>query len=352
MKKRDRDAKLKVAVVGASGYAGLELLRILAGHPSARVVLATSDSLAGKKARDVFPHLAPLPELTFRPHGAAAEFGAADVFFTALPHGESFPLIEPLLRSARVIDLSADYRLKNPADYEKWYGFRHPLPALLERSVYGLTEMNRDAVRKAALVANPGCYPTGALLAIAPLANLKGLKTAEFIVDAKSGYTGAGRKREERLLLAEARNEFTAYRVTRHQHCAELLQEAARIFGRRTRIAFTPHLAPVSRGILSTVYARVRKPDEDHAREAFAAFYRGEPFVRVCARGEVPGVRDVAGTNVCSIGVFADADNSLLKIITAIDNLGKGAAGQAVHNMNLMFGLDETAGLNLPGFVP
>ncbi|MEW6200983.1 MAG: N-acetyl-gamma-glutamyl-phosphate reductase [bacterium] len=344
--------KIRCAVVGASGYVGLELLRLLGQHPRTEVVLATSNTHRGKAVAEVFPHLPLKTSLRFTPHDDAADFNAADVFLLSLPHGNSFNIIESLLATAKVIDLSADYRLKNPADYEKWYGFTHPKPHLLKKAVYGLTELNRRAVRGAALVANPGCYPTGMLLAAAPLAKLAGIKPDQIIIDAKSGYSGAGRVLAEKYLFTEASGEFTAYSVVGHRHCPEMLQETSRIFGKAVKIVFTPHLIPVSRGILSTLYAKTKVIKEEELRKAYIKFYRGEPFVRISPAGETPGIREVSGTNMCTIGLFADTENSVIKVITAIDNLCKGAAGQAVQNMNLMFGMEETAGLEAAPLVP
>ena len=351
MKTKGHKLPIRCAVVGASGYAGVELLRLLAQHPYAKVVLATSNTHRGKAVAEVFPHIPLKSSLRFIPHEEAAGFHGADVFFMSLPHGNSFTIIETLLAAAKVIDLSADYRLKNPADYEKWYGFRHPHPNLLKKAVYGLTELNRRALRGASLVANPGCYPTGMLLAVAPLAKA-GITPDEIIIDAKSGYSVAGRVLAEKYLFTETWNEFTAYNVVHHRHCSEMLQETSTLFGRDMKIIFTPHLIPVSRGILSTIYVKAKKTNEKKLRETYNKFYNNEPFVRICETGGSPGIRQVAGTNLCTIGIFADTENSMIKIITAIDNLCKGAAGQAVQNMNLMFGIDETVGLEAIPLVP
>ena len=354
---KKRKLPIRCAIVGASGYVGLELLRLLGQHPRAEVVLATSNTHRGKPVADIFTHLPLKTSLRFIPHDDAADFTAADVFFLSLPHGNSFYIIESLLASAKVIDLSADYRLKNPADYEKWYGFTHPKPHLLKKAVYGLTELNRRAVRRATLVANPGCYPTGMLLAVAPLAKMAGIKPDHIIIDAKSGYSGAGRILAEKYLLTEVWGEFTAYNVVGHRHCAEMLQETSNLFGNAVKIIFTPHLIPVSRGILSTIYvkagAKLIEPLQfERLQKIYKKFYRSEPFVRICTAGETPGIRQVSGTNICTIGLFMDTENSVIKIVSAIDNLCKGAAGQAVQNMNLMFGIEETAGLDKTALVP
>ena len=336
--------KIRCAVLGASGYAGMELVRILSAHPKAELAAATSDSYAGKPVRVVFPW-APAPDtLKFVPHNRP---GAADVFFTAMPHGKAHPHVKRLLKKGRVVDISADFRLNDPADYDKWYGYTHPWPAMLERAVYGLPEVYTKQIRGADLVANPGCYPTSVLLGLLPLAPLADRLGRRIIVDAKSCYSGAGRSPRPNLLMAEAAGEFTAYKVTGHQHTGEMIQEAAAIFGSPVGLSFTPHLIPASRGILSTIYVPVEKDvSEKQLRQAYEAAADRHPFVRVCAPGLSPSIKQVAGTNMCLVNAFLDRDNALIKVVTAIDNLIKGAAGQAVQNMNIMFGLRQTTGLN------
>jgi len=351
--KTARKKAVRCAVVGASGYAGLETVRILTGHPRAEVVFASSNTNAGKSVLEVFPYLDVSPGFCFSRHEDAASFRGADVFFLALPHGKSYDLIEPLLKGAKVVDISADYRLSDPAGYERWYDYEHPLPDLLEEAVYGLTELYRKEVKKARLVANPGCYPTSVALALHPLAGAKEHVRGPIIIDSKSGYSGAGRSLKPHLLFSEAAGEFVPYSVTGHRHTSEMVQEARRALGWSVPLTFTPHLLPVSRGILSTIYVPLQgEINLEKLREIYAKFYAGEKFVKLTAPDKMPSVKKVRGTNLCLINLFIDPDTQVLKIVSAIDNLVKGAAGQAVQNMNLMFGLPEDSGLEVRPLVP
>jgi N-acetyl-gamma-glutamyl-phosphate reductase len=345
---------VRCAILGASGYSGMELVRLLALHPHAEIVAATSNTYAGKSVRDVFPW-SPAPDsLKFVPHEKGADARNIDVFFTAFPHGKCFPHIAKPLKKGRIIDISADFRLRDKSGYVKWYDYEHPMPELLGKAVYGMPEVYRKKIRTAKLVANPGCYPTSVLLGLLPLAALGGAISADrIIVDAKSGYSGAGRSLKPHLLFTEGTNEFTAYKVTRHSHIGEMQQEATAALGRDARISFTPHLLPVARGILSTIYVPVEGDvSEKQLREIYGKRYASEPFVRLAAPGKSPSTKQVTGTNLCLINVFHDEDNRLIKIISAIDNLVKGAAGQAIQNMNIMFGLPETEGLPVVPLVP
>lgn len=335
-----------VAVLGATGYAGIELLRILALHPDVELAFLSSEQYRGKRASDVYPSLRGVVDAPLVDPSTVADAGCA-IAFTALPHGAAAPHVRALLAAGtRVIDISADFRLRDPAVHARWYG-EHPAPELLRESVYGLPELGRDAIRGARLVANPGCYPTGALLGLAPLARA-GLVRSSVIVDAKSGTTGAGRSAKVEQLFAEVNENFRPYAVGTHRHQPEIEQELRLAGG--AGIVFVPHLLPVSRGILSTMYVSVPegRPDLD---AIFGDAYANEPFI-VLRGGEPPELREVRGTNRASIAWFWDEAARQVVVVTAIDNLGKGAAGQAVQNMNLLLGLPETTALQVPALVP
>ncbi|MCW5893873.1 MAG: N-acetyl-gamma-glutamyl-phosphate reductase [bacterium] len=341
------DRRVPVAVLGATGYAGVELLRILARHPHVALAFLSSEQYRGKRASDVYPFLRGVVDAPLADPSTVAGAGCA-IGFTALPHGAAAPHVRALLGAGgRVIDVSADFRLRDPAVHTRWYG-DHPAPDLLREAVYGLPELGRDAIRGARLVANPGCYPTGALLGLAPLARA-GLVRGPVIVDSKSGTTGAGRSAKVEQLFAEVNENFRPYAVGRHRHQPEIEQEL-RVAGGAGGIVFVPHLLPVNRGILSTMYVAMPdgRPDLD---AIFGDAYSDEPFV-VLRGSEPPELREVRGTNRASIGWFWDEAARQAIVVTAIDNLGKGAAGQAVQNMNLLLDLPETTALETPALVP
>lgn len=345
--------KIKCAVVGASGYAGLEVMRLISGHESAEVVFATSNTYSGKTVKSVFPSSPVNDSLTFTPHEDAASFDGADVFFLALPHGKSYDIAPAILEKAKIVDISADFRLCDASAYDKWYGYTHPLPDVLSSAVYGLTEIYRDKVRDARLVANPGCYPTSVGLALHGLNDFAGSIEGTIIIDSKSGYSGAGRTLKPHLLFSEGFGEFVPYAVTGHRHTSEMIQESAAALGKKLPVTFTPHLIPVSRGIVSVIYLPIKeKIEEKDARAALAEKYKNERFVVVAAGGDVPSVKKVAGTNLCMLNVFVDNEAGIMKAVSSIDNLVKGAAGQAVQNMNLMFGVEESAGLTMTPALP
>lgn len=343
---------IDVAVVGASGYAGAELLRLLAGHPGARVEFLGAHDTAGRAVGEVFPHLHPFATRTFQ---ALEELDAASVpaAFTALPAGASSAIVPAMIElGARVIDLGGDFRLPEGA-YPHWYGFEHQAPAWLDRAVYGLTELAREQVAAADLVANPGCYPTPVCLGLAPLLAGRLLEPGVIVVDGKSGITGAGKKPTAQSHFASLDGSVQAYRVGRHQHTPEMETALARLTGVETTITFVPHLVPTVRGILATTYARpVPGATAETLRAALSAAYEGEPFVRVMAAGEIPDPKRLTGTNVCELAVEVDDHAGTAIVIGAIDNLGKGAAGQAVQNFNAMFGFDETTALSTVGVYP
>lgn len=344
--------KIKIAVLGASGYTGAELVRLLARHPAADIAVLTADRKAGKTMGEVFPHLAgiDLPGLVTIED---AKLDTVDVVFCGLPHGTTQDVIAALPERLKVIDLSADFRLHDVATYAQWYGHAHKAPALQKSAVYGLTELYRKQVTKARLVANPGCYPTSAQLPLVPLIENRLIETDAIIVDAKSGVSGAGRTAKENILFCEAGEGFSAYGIAQHRHAPEIEQGLSEAAGKPIVVAFTPHLVPMSRGILATIYVQLHgKNTADDLRGALEHRYKGEPFVRVLAKGQAPSTAHVRGSNSCLMGVFADRLPGRAIIVSAIDNLVKGASGQAIQNMNAMYGLPETTGLEQHALFP
>ena len=349
--------KAKIGVLGASGYTGSELVRMLLRHPRAEVVLLTAERSAGKAMRDVFPQFSPfqLPDLVAIEGIDWAEAGL-DVAFCALPHATTQKVIKELLaraRTTKVVDLSADFRLADTMAYAKWYGHEHHAPELQQEAVYGLTEIHRRDIKKARLVANPGCYTTCAQLPLIPLIRNKAIELDEIVIDAKSGMTGAGRAAREAMLFSEVSEGFNAYGVGHHRHMAELDQEFSLAAGREVTVTFTPHLVPMNRGIFSTIYVRGRRgrtAEEIHA--LLLKFYMKEPFVHVLPFGEMPQTRHVRGSNMTFIGVAKDRIPGRAIVISALDNLVKGASGQAIQNMNLIMGWPETLGLEQVALFP
>jgi N-acetyl-gamma-glutamyl-phosphate reductase len=341
--------KIAAAVVGASGYTGGELVRLLVGHPAVRIAWLTADRKAGGRIGEVFPHLA----ATAADHGLpglvsvdAVDWSGVDVAFLGLPHGAGHATAAKIPGRVRIVDLSADFRFADPATYASWYGLAHAQPELQATAVYGLTELARDTVRGARLVACPGCYPTSSLLPLVPLVEARLIDADDIIIDAKSGVSGAGRAAKEGSLFAEVAEGVHAYGVASHRHAPEIEQSLSWAAGRPVRVNFTPHLMPMSRGILASIYVRLGDGvTPADLRAELARRYRGEPFVRVLAEGDIPATRHVRGSNLCRIGVCADRLAGRAIILSVIDNLVKGAAGQAVQNMNVMFGLAETLGL-------
>jgi N-acetyl-gamma-glutamyl-phosphate reductase len=348
--------KATIGVLGASGYTGSELVRLLLRHPRADIRLLTADRRAGQEMRDVFPQFSPyaLPRLVSL-DGIDWAAGGLDLIFCALPHGTTQTVIKTVMAAApnsKVVDLSADFRLDVDA-YARWYDHAHQAPELQTEAVYGLSEIHRREIKKARLVANPGCYPTSAQLPLVPLLRAKAIETDEIVVDAKSGMTGAGRAAKEAMLFSEVSEGFHAYGVGHHRHMAELDQEFSKAAGREVTASFTAHLLPINRGILSTIYVRGRRgrtPEELHGLLAEA--YEKEPFVHVLPFGETPQTRHVRGSNMTFIGVAKDRVAGRAIIISALDNLVKGASGQAVQNMNLMLGFNETLGLDQVALFP
>jgi N-acetyl-gamma-glutamyl-phosphate reductase len=339
---------IRVGIVGGTGYTGAELLRLLARHPQATPAVITSRSEAGLPVAEMFPHLRGRLDLCFSEPdtGALAE---CDLVFFATPNGTAMKSVPELLeRGTRVIDLAADFRLKDPALWERWYGMPHQCPDLLAETVYGLPEVNRDAIRSARLIANPGCYPTAVTLGFLPLLERRAIDPSWLIADAKSGVSGAGRKAETSLLMAEVGESFKAYSVSGHRHLPEITQNLQTFAGIEVGLTFVPHLVPMIRGIEATLYARLTDDDLDLAA-LYQSRYADEPFVDFMTSGS-PDTRSVRGSNDCRIAVARQGD--IVIVQSVIDNLVKGAAGQAVQNMNLMFGFDETLGLEALAMLP
>jgi N-acetyl-gamma-glutamyl-phosphate reductase len=342
--------KTKVAVVGASGYTGEELVRILLAHPNVDLVAATSRQLAGKSLAEVFPRFAHQKKATALKFAAtdAKQVGRdADLVFLALPHGLAAEFAVPLLSAgARVLDLSADFRIKDAAVYKEFYGHGHPAPDLLTRSVYGLPEIYRDQIRDAQLVACPGCYPTSILIPLRPLIRRKAIDRKRILAASMSGVTGAGRKVEADYLFSECNESVRPYGVPKHRHLSEIEQELSTLGGEQITIQFTPHLVPVNRGIVTTIYADIAANvvNLDPA-VMFGGAYSDEPFVRLLGEQRLPDTKHVVGTNFIDIAWKVDKRTQRIVVMSAIDNIVKGASGQAVQCMNVMLGLPETAGL-------
>src|SRR5262245_380888 len=339
--------RVPVAVLGATGYAGVELLRLLARHPAVELTFLSSEQYRGKRASEVYPFLSGAVDL---PLAAPDDWRGSDseLVFSALPHGASAPLVRAVIADGRrALDISADFRLRDPAVYARWYG-EHAAPELLDEAVYGLPEIHREELRHARLVAVPGCYPTGALLGLVPLARA-GLLREPVVIDAKSGTTGAGRSARVEQLFAEVNENFRPYAIGTHRHRPEIDQELSRA-GASAASIFVPHLLPVSRGIISTMYVATGAGPA-RLEELFERAYGEEPFI-VLRGAQPPELREVRGTNRCAIGWHCDETSGRAVVVTAIDNLGKGAAGQAVQCMNLLLGLPETIGLEAPALVP
>ncbi|MEO5374385.1 MAG: N-acetyl-gamma-glutamyl-phosphate reductase [Alphaproteobacteria bacterium] len=343
---------IRVAILGASGYTGAELIRLLARHPQAEMTVLTADRRAGHDLGSVFPHLAglDLPGLVAL---EAVDYSAVDVVFCGLPHGTTQEVVAGMPSSVKVIDLSADFRFHDLHTYAEWYGHPHKAPEIQKETVYGLTELARPLIRGARVVACPGCYPTSAQLPLIPLLQAGLIAADDIIIDSKSGVSGAGRAAKEGSLYCEVAEGIHAYGIASHRHAPEIEQGLSQAAGRPVIVNFTPHLMPMSRGILSTIYVRLAEGvTAAELRTALAGRYAGEPFVRVLPEGVVPHTRHVRGSNTCLMGVFADRMPGRAIICSVIDNLVKGASGQAVQNFNLMMGLPETTGLEQQPLFP
>jgi len=348
---------IRVAVAGASGYMGAELLRLLHVHPEVTLTGVTSDRLSGERLDSAYPHLRGLSELTFHELDPRWLAEAADVVFLALPHLESQRAV-PVLRAggAKVIDLSADYRLRNPGDYLEWYKAAHLDPDGLVHAVYGLPELHRKSIIGASLVASPGCYPVGAILATAPLVKGGLARLDGIVIDGKSGVSGAGaqsRNPDPMYLYTEANENVQAYGIGFHRHTAEMEQELSLLAGEAVRVAFTPHLVPLNRGLFTTASVPLAtRLSTAELVQVYREFYAGEPFVRVLDEGQRPTTRRVVGSNYCDLTVVADARTSRAVCVSAIDNLGKGGSANGIQNLNVMLGWNERTGLDAPPVYP
>ncbi len=343
--------KIKAGIVGGTGYTGVELLRLLAPHPAVELTVITSRGERGLRVSELFPNLRGRVDLAFvEPDDAVLK--ACDVVFFATPNGTAMNSAPALLEAGvKIIDLAADFRLRRVEDWERWYGMPHACPELLAEAVYGLPEVNRDAIRAARLVANPGCYPTAVQLGFLPLLEAGVIDRSSLIADAKSGVSGAGRKAEVGILLAEAGDNFKAYNVPAHRHLPEIRQGLTAMAGSPVDLVFVPHLTPMIRGIHATLYATLIEPDAD-LQALFEQRYASEPFVDVLPPRSHPETRGVRGANQCRLAVHRPQQGKTVVVLSVIDNLVKGAAGQAVQNMNLLFGLPETAGLDGIALLP
>ncbi len=352
--------KVKVAIAGASGYAGAELVRLAASHPHFELVAVTSEKSAGQPVAAIFPSLAGQVSLSFESLTPEALSGKAEAVFLALPHTKSLDPVAACMKTGKfIVDLSADYRLKDPAIYESWYKTPHTHTALLADAVYGLPELHRAEIAKAKLVASPGCYPTAAILQLAPLFAKSLVEPNSVVIDAKSGISGAGRSPALPYHFPEAHESLEPYKIGSHRHIPEIEQELSGLLARQSgryggtaSVAFTPHLVPMNRGILSTAYCRLTTPLAlPELRAMYQTFYKGERFVRLC-EDVVPNPRYIKGSNYCDIGVYADQRAGWVVTVAAVDNLVKGAAGQAIQAMNLMLGIPEDTGLTAPAAYP
>ena len=344
--------KIRIAVIGASGYTGADLIRLAAVHPMMEIRVLTANTHAGKKAHEVFPHFSAL-DLPPLVRNEDADWTGVDAAFCGLPHATSQEVIKALPGHLKIIDMSADFRLRNPAVYEKWYGTAHQAPELQKQAVYGLTEHYRDEIRKARLVACPGCYPTAALLMLLPLVKDALIDAGDIVIDAKSGVSGAGRSLKQNLLFTEAGEGLSPYGVASHRHAPEMEQEISKVAGRDVIVNFTPHLIPMSRGELCTSYVRLaRGAMVDDLERSLNSAYGDEPFVHLAPKGVTPATQYVRGSNNVMLAVYADRIPGRAILVSTLDNLVKGSAGQAIQNFNLIFGLPETMGLEQVALFP
>ncbi len=340
---------LKVAIIGGSGYTGGELLRLLLSHSEVEITAITSEKSAEKSVDNLFPSLRDKTGLVFEKNVPATIARKADFVFLCLPHCAAMDSAKEYLGyGKKVVDLSADFRLKDYKVYEKWYKEKHTARPLLKKAVYGLPELYREKIKNAVLVANPGCYPTSAILAIAPLLKSKRVNKIDLpiVIDAKSAVSGAGRGADIAYHFPEANESLRPYKIGTHRHIPEIEQELSQAAKKKISISFTPHLVPMNRGILSTIYIKLNASGEmllSHYKD----FYENEPFVRILNAGNIPDTKNVRGSNICEIGIVEDKRLGMIVIVSAIDNLIKGASGQAIQNMNIMMGFDEECGLNL-----
>jgi len=340
----------KIGIIGGTGYTGVELIRLLARHAEAELTVITSRGEAGRLVSEIFPSLRGVCELAFTKPDSKS-FSDCDVVFSATPNGIAMSMARELLDAGiRLIDLAADFRLKDVAVWEHWYGMQHACPELLDEAVYGLPEINREKIRTARLVANPGCYPTAVTLGWLPLVKAGLVDTSDLIADVKSGVSGAGRGANVGTLFSEAGDSFKAYGVTGHRHQPEIAQTLSQLSGQMTGLVFTPHLTPMIRGIHATLYAKLLLDQEYDLQTLYEDSYAAEPFVDVMPAGSLPETRSVRGSNLCRVALYRNEHRVI--VLSVIDNLVKGAAGQAIQNFNLMFGYAESTGLDIVPLAP
>jgi len=344
---------VKIGIAGATGYTGLELIRLLAGHPEVEFTVLTSETFQGQNIAEVFPSLNGVVDIKLRPLDDSITKDCS-VLFLALPHIAVMDKLPVYLQAdCKLIDLSADYRLKDSESYSDWYSVSHTHPELLEQAVYGLPELHRQAIQTARFIANPGCYPTSVILALAPLLKTGWVDLSSIISDSKSGVSGAGRKPSLSTHYAEVNEGISPYGLAGHRHTPEMEQELSALAGKPVRLTFSPHLVPMTRGMLSTVYINLNEPISDEKLvDHYRSFYKDEYFVRVLNPGKFASSQHVRSSNFCDIGLKVDSRNQRLIITSALDNLIKGASGQAIQNMNIMLGLDEKMGLTAPATFP
>jgi len=345
--------KTKVGIIGATGYTGVELLRLLLLHPKIEVTALTSQKYAGVPIDQAFPSLMKRLQLKCEELNVDQISKKTDFIFTAVPHKTAMETVPPFFKyGKKIVDLSADFRFKDPAVYEKWYQ-KHTSADLLQESVYGLPELHREKIRKAKIVGNPGCYPTGALIGLIPLVKNGMISYENIVIDAKSGVSGAGRDVVLGSLFCEVNEGVKVYNIFKHRHLPEIEEELGQLAKRKITVTFVPHLIPMDRGILTTLYVNLnKKMKEEEVLNVFQKNYRDEPFVRIYPKGKVPNTKDVKGSNFCDIGVVVNESDGQAVIVTAIDNLVKGASGEAVQNMNIMLGYPETMGLDVLPLFP
>lgn len=345
---------IRAGIIGATGYTGIELVRILSRHPEVRLEGLTSQSYSNQSLNIVFPSAARVTDLILEPQKAEALAGRCDIVFTALPHGVSMEVIQTVIdKGKKAVDLGADYRFEDVSTYEEWYKLEHKTPDLACRSVYGLPELHRKLIREAALIGNPGCYPTSIILGLAPLLSHKIVDPGTLIADSKSGVSGGGRGTNLAFHYPECNENFKAYNIGIHRHTPEIEQELGKLAGVTVTISFTPHLVPMTRGILSTIYASlIDAYTVEELLDIYREFYKDEYFVRIHPAGQYPQTKWVYGSNFCDIGLAVDLRTNRVIVVSAIDNLVKGASGQAVQNMNIMFGLPEKTGLDFAPVFP
>lgn len=347
-------SKIKIGIIGGTGYTGVELLRLLLVHPNADVVLITSRSESGRAVSELFPSLRGFTDLAFtKPEPSS--FNHCDVVFSATPNGIAMTHARELLnKGVKLIDLAADFRIKDVSVWSEWYGMTHACPELVEQAVYGLPELNMALLKNAQLVANPGCYPTATTLGFLPLIESGLVDVSDLVADTKSGVTGAGRGASVANLYSEVNDSFKAYAVAGHRHLPEISQNLTEVASQPVGLTFVPHLTPMLRGIHATLYANLLSPDQpiEEIHAIYEARYRNEPFVDVLPLGSHPDTRSVKTSNMCRIGLHKAGGSGKLVVLSVIDNLTKGAAGQAIQNMNIMFGLDQTLGISSPAVLP